>query len=78
MSVSKSVFLLQAALVFENTNLSLVDENTIRNPSSFYGKTKLMGEYFCESLYEKGIEAHSGILFNANQFIGRKIFFSLR
>ena len=68
------VFFASSALVFENTNLSLVDENTIRNPSSFYGKTKLMGEYFCESLYEKGIEAYSGILFNHESIYRQKDF----
>tara|TARA_B100000989_G_scaffold295498_1_gene276726 strand:- start:19926 stop:20864 length:939 start_codon:yes stop_codon:yes gene_type:complete len=68
------VFFASSSLVFENSELNIVDENTIRNPTSFYAKTKIMGEYFCDSLNENGIESYTGILFNHESIYRQKDF----
>lgn len=68
------VFFASSSLVFENSNQNIVNEKSIRNPISLYAKTKIMGEYFCESLNETGIEAYTGILFNHESIYRQKDF----
>ncbi len=61
---SPKLFYASSSLVFGNRDLDLVNEQTSRAPSCIYSKSKLIGEYICDSLTKDGIESYTGILFN--------------